>query len=78
MTRYSVQLRERIFVKSYGLMPLDKNTGKNIGKNIRKNLSGNTARNFLIMPNNLQQKHLKLLQKDNSKNSRSNWTLYLR
>ena len=33
----------------------------------------NTARDFLIMLNNLQQKHLKMLQKINSKNSRSNF-----
>ena len=38
--------------------------GKNIGKNVSKSLSVNIARNFLIMLKNLQQMHLKLLQKE--------------
>ena len=37
---YSVQLRNRIFVKVYGFLSLAKNMGKNIGKNISRNLSG--------------------------------------
>ena len=40
MTRYSVQPRDRIFVKGYGLLSFAKNMGKNIGKNISKNSSG--------------------------------------
>ena len=32
MTRYSVQLRNRIFVKGYGFLSFVKNMGKNIGK----------------------------------------------
>ena len=40
MTRYSVQPRDRIFVKSYGFLPFAKNMGKNTGKNISKTLSG--------------------------------------
>ena len=39
MIRYSVQTRDRIFVKGYGFLCFTKNTGKNIGKNISKNLS---------------------------------------
>ena len=53
---------------------------KYIGKNISKNLSGKYSlgmlamrQNFLIMLNNLQQMRLNLLQKNNSKNSRSKW-----
>ena len=38
--------------------------GKNIGKNISKDLSGNIVRNCLIRLANLQQMHLKLLQKE--------------
>ena len=34
MMRYSVQPRDRIFVKSYGFLSFAKNKGKNIGKNI--------------------------------------------
>ena len=39
MTRYSVQPRDRIFVKSYGVLSFARNIGKNVGKNIRKSLS---------------------------------------
>ena len=39
MTRYSVQPRDRIFVKGCGFLSFTKNMGKNIGKNISKNLS---------------------------------------
>ena len=40
MMRFSVQPRDRIFVKGYGFLSFAKNMGKNIGKNISKNLSG--------------------------------------
>ena len=36
MTKYSVQLRDQIFVKDYGLLSFTKNMGKNIGINISK------------------------------------------
>ena len=39
MTRYSVQPRDRIFVKCYVFLSFDKNMGGNIGKNVSKNLS---------------------------------------
>ena len=38
--RYSVQPRDRIFVKGYGYLSFAKNMCKTIGKNISKNLSG--------------------------------------
>ena len=38
--RYSVQPRDRIFVKGYEFLSFPKNISKNIGKNISKNLSG--------------------------------------
>ena len=65
MTRYSVQPRDQIFVKGYGFLSFAENMSKNIGKNIRKSLSDKYS--FLIMPNNLLQMHLKLLQKDQFK-----------
>ena len=40
MTRYSVQSRDRIIVKGYGVLFFAKSIGKNIAKNISKNLSG--------------------------------------
>ena len=39
MTRYSVQPRDRIFVKGYRFLSSSKNMGRNIGKNISKNVS---------------------------------------
>ena len=41
MTPYSVQPRDRKFVKGYGFLSFAKNMGKIIGKNISKNLSVN-------------------------------------
>ena len=38
--RYSVQPRDRMFVKSYGFLSFAKNMGKIVGKNISKNVSG--------------------------------------
>ena len=68
MTRYSVQPRDRIFVKCYGLLSFTRNMSRNMGKNISKNLNTvNTIRNFLIMINNLLQMQLKLCQKERFK-----------
>ena len=47
MAKYSVQARDRIFVKDYGFFSFDKNIGKNIDKNISKNLSGKDTKNLL-------------------------------
>ena len=60
MTRYSVQLRDRIFVKGYRFLCFAKTTGRNIDKKISTNLSSKY---------NLPQIHLKLLQKERFKNS---------
>ena len=59
MMRYSVQPRDRIFVKRYEFLFF----AKNMGKNTDKSLAVNIGKNFLIMLNNLSQMHLKLLQK---------------
>ena len=37
--RFSVQPRDRIFVKGYRFLPFAKNIGENIDKNISRNLS---------------------------------------
>ena len=39
MMPYSVQPRNKIFVKGYGFLSFSKTMGKSIGKNISKNLS---------------------------------------
>ena len=37
---YSIQSRDRIFVKGYGFFSFVKNISKNVGKKINKNLGG--------------------------------------
>ena len=49
MIRYSVQLRDRIFVKGYGFLSFAKNMGKNMGKNISQSLSGKYNLGILAM-----------------------------
>ena len=39
MTRYSINPRDRIFVKGYGFLSFARNMGKIIGKNVSKDLS---------------------------------------
>ena len=39
MTHYSIELRDRMFVKGYGFLSFAKNMGKNLGKNISKSVS---------------------------------------
>ena len=44
---YSVQPRDKIFIKGYGFLSFAKNMGANIGKNINKILSGKHSQKFL-------------------------------
>ena len=37
--RYSIQPRNRLFIKGYAFLSFGRNMGKNVGKNINKNLS---------------------------------------
>ena len=48
MARYSIQPRDRIFVKGYRFSSFAKNMGKNIGTNISKNLSGKCSQKPLL------------------------------
>ena len=61
---------KKIFVLGYGFLTFAKNMDKNIARNIRKSLNSNIVKHFLIMLNNLQQMHLKLLQKESLKKQR--------
>ena len=49
MMRYSVQPRDRIFVKGCGFLSFAKSMLKNIGKNISKNLNGKCSPGMLAM-----------------------------
>ena len=60
MTRYSVQRRDRIFVKGYGFLCFVKIMGRNIGKNISKNLSSKYSQKRI---DHAKQMHLKLIKK---------------
>ena len=54
MERYSVQTRDKIFVKGYGFLSFGKNMGNNIGKKV-KSLNSKYSQNLLIMVNNLNR-----------------------
>ena len=47
MRHYSVQPRDRIFVKGYRFLSFARNMGKNVGKDICKNLSGKYSQKLL-------------------------------
>ena len=49
MTRYTVQPRDRIFVKSCGFFSFDKNGVKNVGKNMSKSLNGKYSPGMFAM-----------------------------
>ena len=59
MTRYLVQPRDRIFVRGYGILSFAKFVDDDIGKDS----SGKFCQKLLDQSNNLQQMHLKLIQK---------------
>ena len=63
--RYSVERRDRVYVKGYGFLSFAKNMGKSS--------SNKYSQNFLIVLKNLQQRNKNCIKKRNSKNSRSNW-----
>ena len=77
MTRYSVQPRDRIFVKGYAFLSYPKNMGKNIGKNTGKNLSGKYSQKLLDHAKKLQQMHLKLLKKEQFKKQQKQLVIWL-
>ena len=52
MTRYSVQPRDRIFAKGYGILSFARNMGRNIGKKISKNFAKQSARVSNTSPKN--------------------------
>ena len=48
--QYSIQPRNRVFVKGYGYLSFAKNMGKNIGKNKSKNLCDKYSQKRLDVP----------------------------
>ena len=47
MKRYSVQPKDRIFVKGYWFLSFARNIGQNVSKNISKNLSSKHSHKLL-------------------------------
>ena len=71
---YSVQPRDQIFVKDYGVLSFAKNMNKNIGKNISKNLIDKYSQKLLNHTEQLATYVFKTASKRAiQKNSRSNW-----
>ena len=64
MMRYSVQPRDRIFVKGYGFLSFARNMGKNVGKNKSKNLSSKYSQKLLDHAKQSAADALKLLEKE--------------
>ena len=61
--RYSIEPRDRIFVKGYGLLSFAKSMHTNLGKKISKILSRKYSQKYLDHAKHSQQIHLKLLQR---------------
>ena len=77
MTHYSVQTRDRIYVKVYEFLSFAKKMGRNVGKKTSKNLSCKCSQNLFIMLHNLLQMHLKLLQKKQFKKQKKQLAIWL-
>ena len=77
MTSYSVQPRDRMFVKGYGFLSFAKNMAWNICKTIEKNLSSKYSQKILNHAKNLLQMHLKLFQKEQLKKQQRQMVIWL-
>ena len=72
MMLYSIEPKDWVFVKVYGLLPFAKNMCKNIGKSITKNVSDKYSQKCLDFTKQSVTDTLNCFQKSNLKNSRSN------
>ena len=63
--RYSIEPRDRIYVKGYGFLSFAKNMGKS--------LSNKYGQKFLDSAKKFTKNAIKLPQKEQLKKSRSNW-----
>ena len=69
MKRYSVQPRDRIFVKGHGFLFLAKYMSRNIGKNISETLSSKCSKKLLDQAKKNAPDALETVPE----NSRRNW-----
>ena len=65
-TRYSIEPRDRIYVKGYGFLSFAKNMGKSLSNKYSQKLLDSAKK----INNRCNKNNFK---KSNSKNSRSNW-----
>ena len=71
--RYSIEPRDRIYVKGCGFLPFTKKMGTHVTK-VAKNLSIKYGQKLLDSAEKTTMDALKTVsKKSNSKNSRSNW-----
>ena len=70
MTRYSVEPRDRIFVKGYGFLSFARNMGKNISKNFSSKYSQKLIDHT---KQSAAADALSCFKKSDSENCRSNW-----
>ena len=74
MRPYSVQPRDRIFVKSYGFLSFVRHMGRNIGKDIFKNFHSKYSQKLLDHAKQSPTDALKTASKRAiQKNSREDW-----
>ena len=64
MTRYSVQPRDRIFVRDYVFLSFSEIMSKKIGKHISKSLSGKCSQKLLDHAKKSATDAIKFLQKE--------------
>ena len=72
---YSIEPRDRIFVKDCRFLPFAENMGKNIGKNISRNLSSKYSQKLL---DHAKQSATDAHEKSNSENSRNKIKLLMK
>ena len=68
MTRYSVQLRDRMFLKGYGFLSFAKNMDNNVSRNISKKFSDKCSQGMLAIRQKLLD-HAKKCATDSLKTS---------
>ena len=73
--RYSIEPRDRIYVKGYGFLSFAKNMGRHANK-VTKSLSNKYSQKIIDSAKKIYNWcHKNCFKKSNSKNSRSNWSL---
>ena len=70
--RYSIEPRDRIYVKGYGFLSFAKNMGKNLSNKYSQKFLDSTKKSTTDAIKTIQSNSIKTI-KSNSKNNRCNW-----